>query len=79
MNSIDGADCAHGVCVFDPRGCEECGTAPLIAEASHRENFCSLGHDCLCDRVIGGANPSCKHHRRVPHVRRHHPEKVRAA
>lgn len=61
--SIDGAECEHGVCVFDPRGCHKCGTA-----LDDHESFCSLGRDCLCVSVNNRPDPKCKHHRSMNHV-----------
>lgn len=40
---------------------------PAHTEASVRENFCSLGHDCLCDRIYHAPDPKCNHYRRTSH------------
>jgi hypothetical protein len=42
-------------------------TPVAIETLSVRENFCTLGHDCLCDQFKEGPDPNCRHYRRNPH------------
>lgn len=64
VGSIDGAECSHGVSVFDSRGCTDCSGETRTHDDDPRCNM----SPCLCLEVHGRADEQCVHYRRGSNV-----------